>query len=56
MVDPQRVTVWHTCVIDGDQVDHKSPVTITEVLKVTLGIRYRGVRCDGSPIEWVEPA
>lgn len=44
---PVSVTVLHTCVIDGAPTDHEAP---------TLGLRYHGVRCDGSAIEWVEGA
>ena len=52
---PVRVSVLHTCVLDGAPVDHEAPVDVREIGRVTLGLRYRGVRCDGSAIEWVEP-
>jgi len=51
---PVRVSVLHTCVLDGAPVDHEAPVEVHEIRRVTLGLRYRGVRCDGSAIEWVE--
>ena len=53
---PVSVTVLHTCVIDGTPVDHEEPVEVHEIRRVMLGLRYRGVRCDGSAIEWVERA
>ena len=53
---PVSVTVLHTCVIDGAPVDHEAPVEVHEIRRVMLGLRYRGVRCDGSAIEWVERA
>jgi len=53
---PVSVTVLHTCVIDGTPTDHEAPVEVREIGRVTLGLRYRGVRCDGSAIEWVERA
>lgn len=52
---PLTLSVSHDCVIDGKPVRHTAPVTITEITAVTLGTRYRGTRCDGSRIEWVEP-
>ena len=52
---PLTLSVLHDCVIDGQTVRHTAPVDITEVLAVTLGTRYRGTRCDGTAIEWVEP-
>lgn len=53
---PVSVTVLHTCVIDGTPTDHEAPVEVREIRRVTLGLRYHGVRCDGSAIEWVEGA
>ena len=50
---PVRVSVLHTCVLDGAPVDHEAPVEVHEIRRVMLGLRYRGVRCDGSAIEWV---
>ena len=52
----EQVNVLHTCVIDGTPTDHEAPVEVREIGRVTLGLRYRGVRCDGSAIEWVERA
>ena len=54
--DPVCVSVLHTCVLDGAPTDHEAPVEVREIGRVTLGLRYRGVRCDGSAIEWVERA
>ena len=51
---PVRVSVLHTCVLDGAPTDHEAPVEVHEIRRVMLGLRYRGVRCDGSAIEWVE--
>ena len=51
---PVSVTVLHTCVIDGTPTDHEAPVEVREIRPVTLGLRYHGVRCDGSAIEWEE--
>jgi len=51
-----RVSVLHTCVLDGAPTDHEAPVEVHEIRRVMLGLRYRGVRCDGSAIEWVERA
>ena len=52
---PLTLSVLHDCAIDGKPVRHTAPVDITEITAVTLGTRYRGTRCDGSRIEWVEP-
>ena len=52
-----RVNLIHDCWTfhkDKPTVRHDERVTVTEVHSVTLGTRYRGVRCDGTPIEWVE--
>lgn len=49
-----HVRTLHDCRIDGSVVRHEAHVTIDEVTRTILGVRYRGVRCDGSPIEWVE--
>ena len=53
---PVSVSVLHTCVLDGTPTDHEAPVEVDEIRRVMLGLRYRGVRCDGSAIEWVERA
>ena len=46
------VAVLHDCA-DGT-IRHEAPVLVTAVYQVTLGLRIRGVRCDGSRIEWIE--
>lgn len=52
-----RVATLHDCesvfAPDG-VVRHEMPVLVTGVDQVTLGLRIRGVRCDGSRIEWIE--
>lgn len=50
------VTTRHTCdgLPEGSTVDHDTPVLVTTVDHCTAGTRIRGVRCDGSLIEWIE--
>ena len=52
-----KVAVLHDCYgtpPEGLPVRHDVPVLIKGVVKVTGGVRYRGIRCDGTGIEWVE--
>lgn len=47
------VFTQHDCQTAAGTVHHDSPVRITAVDRTTLGQRVRGVRCDGSLIEWL---
>lgn len=50
------VAVLHDCAsefaADGT-VRHDRPVLVTSVTDCTVGTRIRGVRCDGSLVEWI---
>ena len=58
MSDPKpgdKVPTEHDCRgLGGFTVRHSTPVLVTSVTKCVAGTRIRGVRCDGSSIEWVE--
>lgn len=52
-----RVAVEHDCegLAPGSTVRHSTPVLVTWVNReAVMGIYYRGVRCDGTRIEWIE--
>lgn len=51
-----KVATLHDCrgLRPGTTVRHDTPVLITSVDQCVVGTRYRGVRCDGSSIEWIE--
>ena len=49
-----RVRTDHECEgLRGFTVRHDLPVLVTSVDQCVVGTRYRGVRCDGSLIEWI---
>lgn len=52
-----HVATLHDCEgLGGSTVRHETPVLVTAVDECTVGTRVRGVRCDGSRIEWIEGA
>lgn len=52
-----HVATLHDCASDfaaDGTVRHDVPVLVTSVDTCTVGVRVRGVRCDGSLIEWIQ--
>ena len=51
------VRVVHDCrtefAADGGLIRHDTPVLVTSVDQTSRGPRVRGVRCDGTRIEWL---
>ncbi len=49
-----KVAVKHDCegLAPGSTVRHETPLLVTAVIYQDGRITYRGVRCDGSRIEW----
>ena len=47
--------IEHTCQLDDIEVDHAAFVYATSTRLTDGRTRWRGKRCDGTRIEWVEP-
>ncbi|WP_232676706.1 hypothetical protein [Nocardioides sp. R-C-SC26] len=47
-----HVKVFHTCTTVFGTVDHEADVLVTSVRPDAVVPHARGVRCDGSLIEW----
>ncbi|MDN4174703.1 hypothetical protein QWY28_17220 [Nocardioides sp. SOB77] len=47
-----HVAVAHDCTTDFGTVRHDSPVLVTSVRPDAVIPHVRGVRCDGTQIEW----
>jgi len=48
-----HVVVLHDCTTEFGTVRHAAPVLVTSVRPGAVFPHARGVRCDGSTIEWV---
>lgn len=47
------ISVSHTCVFNGTEVNHKVPVEVLAAEEAANTIGYKALKCDMKVIEWV---